>query len=122
MFDLGATMRDGVRLSADVYLPDDRTAAPAILVRTPYDNTRPDFVSWARRFTAHGYPFVIQDTRGRGDSDGDFTPWLDDFDDGYDTVEWVAAQTGAMARWECSAARTWPGCSGPPPRASRRIW
>jgi hypothetical protein len=92
MFDLGATMRDGVRLSADVYLPDDETAAPAILVRTPYDNTRPDFVSVARRFTAHGYPFVIQDTRGRGDSDGVFTPWLDDFDDGYDTVAWVAAQ------------------------------
>ena len=59
-------MRDGVRLSADVYLPDDETAAPAILVRTPYDNTRPDFVSVARRFTAHGYPFAIQDTRGRG--------------------------------------------------------
>jgi uncharacterized protein len=93
MFDLGATMRDGVRLSADVYLPDDETAAPAILVRTPYDNTRPDFVSVARRFTAHGYPFVIQDTRGRGDSDGIFTPWRDDFDDGYDTVEWVAAQS-----------------------------
>ena len=92
MFDLGATMRDGVRLSADVYLPDDQTAAPAILVRTPYDNTRPDFMSWARRFTEHGYPVVIQDTRGRGDSDGVFTPWLDDFDDGYDTVEWVAAQ------------------------------
>ena len=35
---------------------------------------------------------MIQDTRGRGDSDGVFTPWLDDFDDGYDTVEWVAAQ------------------------------
>ena len=35
MFDLGATMRDGVRLSADVYLPDNQTAAPAILVRTP---------------------------------------------------------------------------------------
>jgi uncharacterized protein len=92
MFDLGATMRDGVRLSADVYLPDNQTAAPAILVRTPYDNTRSDFVSWAPRFTEHGYPVVIQDTRGRGDSDGVFTPWLDDFDDGYDTVEWVAAQ------------------------------
>lgn len=92
LFDLGAPMRDGVRLSADVYLPDDETAAPAILVRTPYDNTRPDFVAWARYFTAHDYAVVIQDTRGRGDSDGVFTPWLDDFDDGYDTVEWVAAQ------------------------------
>jgi putative CocE/NonD family hydrolase len=30
--------------------------------------------------------------RGRGDSDGVFTPWDDDFNDGYDTVEWVAGQ------------------------------
>jgi uncharacterized protein len=92
LFDLGATMRDSVRLSADVYLADDEAAAPAILVRTPYDNTRRDFVDWARYFTGHGYAVVLQDTRGRGDSDGVFTPWLDDFDDGYDTVEWVAAQ------------------------------
>ncbi len=91
-FDLGSPMRDGIRLSNDVYLPDELEAAPAVLVRTPYDNTRTDFVSWARRFTAHGYAFIVQDTRGRGDSDGIFTPWADDFDDGYDTVEWVAAQ------------------------------
>jgi putative CocE/NonD family hydrolase len=82
LFDLGATMRDSVRLSADVYLADDEAAAPAILVRTPYDNTRPDFVDWARYFTGHGYAVVLQDTRGRGDSDGVFTPWLDDFEDG----------------------------------------
>ena len=93
LFDLGAMMQDGVRLSADIYLPDDEGAAPAILVRTPYDNTRPDFVDWARFFTGHGYAVVLQDTRGRGDSDGVFTPWLDDFDDGYDSVEWVAAQS-----------------------------
>ena len=92
LFDLSATMRDGVRLSADVYLPDDDTPAPAILVRTPYDNTRQDYISWAKRFTAHGYPLVVQDCRGRGDSDGNFTPWADDFADGYDTVQWAASQ------------------------------
>lgn len=92
LFDLGAVMRDGVRLSADVYLPDEHGAAPAILVRTPYDNTRPDFIAWARRFTAHGYACVVQDCRGKGDSDGVFTPWADDFDDGYDTIAWVAEQ------------------------------
>lgn len=85
-------MRDGVRLSVDLYLPDDSALAPAILVRTPYDNTRPDFIRWAERFTAHGYPLVIQDCRGRGDSDGVFTAWADDFDDGYDTIAWVAEQ------------------------------
>jgi uncharacterized protein len=85
-------MRDGVRLSVDAYLPDDPAPAPTVLVRTPYDNTRGDFVAWAKRFTEQGYAFAIQDTRGRGDSDGVFTPWLDDFDDGYDSVEWVAGQ------------------------------
>ena len=92
LFDVSTPMRDGVRLSADVYLPDTTTTAPAILVRTPYDNTRADYISWAQRFTAHGYPLVVQDCRGRGDSDGVFTPWADDFADGYDTVQWVAEQ------------------------------
>ena len=34
----------------------------------------------------------MQDCRGRGDSDGNFTPWADDFADGYDTVQWAASQ------------------------------
>jgi putative CocE/NonD family hydrolase len=85
-------MRDGTRLSVDLYLPDAADPAPAILVRTPYGNTREDFISWGRYFPSHGYAVAIQDVRGRGDSDGVFTPWVDDFDDGYDTVEWVAGQ------------------------------
>ncbi len=92
LLDLGCLTRDGVRLSNDVYLPAGQTPSPAVLVRTPYDNTRPDFVGWARRFAAHGYAFVIQDVRGRGDSDGTFVPWVDEFDDGYDAVEWVSSQ------------------------------
>jgi len=92
LFDLGQTMRDGVRLSADVYLPEAEDAVPAILMRTPYDNTRADYVALARFFTTVGYAVVLQDCRGRGDSDGIFVPWLSDFDDGYDAVEWVAAQ------------------------------
>jgi len=85
-------MGDGTRLSVDLYLPDADRPAPAILVRTPYTNTRDDFVAWGRYFPPHGYAVAIQDVRGRGDSDGVFTPWVDDFDDGYDTVEWVARQ------------------------------
>ena len=65
---------------------------PAILVRTPYGNTREDFVAWGRHFPPHGYAVAVQDVRGRGDSDGVFTPWIDEFEDGYDTVEWVARQ------------------------------
>jgi putative CocE/NonD family hydrolase len=92
LFDLGCLTRDGVRLSSDVFLPAHSAPAPAVLLRTPYEKTRSDFVEWAKRFATHGYSFVIQDVRGRGDSDGVFTPWSDEFDDGYDAVEWVAAR------------------------------
>lgn len=90
-------MRDGVELSTDVYLPQSATKpVPAILVRTPYDNG--DFagltniVDRAVYFVQHGYAFVIQDVRGRFDSHGEFYPWVNEYDDGYDTVEWVAMQ------------------------------
>jgi putative CocE/NonD family hydrolase len=91
-------MRDGTRLSVDLYLPEADHPAPAILVRTPYTNTRDDFVAWGRYFPPHGYAVAIQDVRGRGDSDGVFTPWVDDFEDGYDTVEWVARQSWCDGR------------------------
>lgn len=92
LFHQGCVTRDSIRLSNDVFLPEGGNPSPAILVRTPYQKTRDDFVAWAKRFSATVYAFVIQDVRGRGDSDGVFNPWADEFADGYDAVEWVAAQ------------------------------
>ena len=90
------TMRDGVRLSVDVYRPDAPGSFPVILEHTPYDNQRQ--VAWygpprAKWFAERGYAFAISDFRGRYDSEGDF----DIFDakhktDGYDMVEWLARQ------------------------------
>lgn len=92
-FDQRVPTRDGVELSVDVYLPDHTSGpVPAILQRTPYDNANPDVIASARYFADHGYAFVAADVRGRGDSDGRFTPFRGEGPDGYDTVEWIAAQ------------------------------
>ena len=67
---LRGRMRDGVRLSADVYLPAAGGPFPTIVTRTPYESGRDVFIEngvwWARR----GYAFVVQDCRGRFESEG----------------------------------------------------
>jgi putative CocE/NonD family hydrolase len=90
-------MRDGVTLSADVYLPDPPGGAterrwPVILTRTPYQKANVNMLSQARWFAEHGYAFVAQDVRGRGDSDGVFVPYFSEGRDGYDSIEWAATQ------------------------------
>jgi uncharacterized protein len=93
LIDAGVVMRDGIRLSADVYLPvDDKGPVPAVLVRTPYNNSEPYYTDQARFFTQHGYAFVIQDCRGKFDSGGEFRPWFNEGADGYDTQLWVGTQ------------------------------
>src|SRR4029077_4400467 len=87
--NVAARMRDGVILRADIYRPDTAERLPALLSRTPYSKN-PGGDDTARRLAAHGYVVVIQDTRGRYMSDGIARPH-DEAEDGYDTVEWVAA-------------------------------
>ena len=92
--DVMVEMRDGVRLATDVYYPAKdgkpiETKLPALLMRTAYNKERwgPDIV---RFFARHGYISVTQDCRGRYKSEGRFFPWVDDPEDGYDTIEWIA--------------------------------
>lgn len=86
-------MRDGVELSADVFLPGGGEGPwPAVLLRTPYDNAAAEIVQLGLLLSRHGYAFVAQDVRGRGDSDGRFTPFRQEGEDGHDTIEWVARQ------------------------------
>ncbi|MCL6549025.1 MAG: CocE/NonD family hydrolase, partial [Alicyclobacillus sp.] len=88
-------LRDGVALAADVFLPEDAGPArrvPAIVVRTPYGRGTDRLVDQARYFAARGYAVVNVDVRGRGDSDGVFVPYRNEGRDGYDTIEWAAAQ------------------------------
>ena len=92
-YNVKATMRDGVNLSADIYYPRNRhEALPVILSRTPYDNMNERMVNSAIFYAQQGYIFVAQDTRGRNDSEGEFHPWVNEFNDGHDTVEWIGHQ------------------------------
>jgi len=90
-------MRDGIRLAADIYRPAGDGAPvearfPAIVERTPYDKHSPRFVAQARFFAQHGYVVVMQDVRGRGESEGEWYPFAREAPDGYDTIEWAGGQ------------------------------
>jgi putative CocE/NonD family hydrolase len=85
-------MRDGTRLAANIYKPNNEGAFPVILKRTPYGKPGEQWGE-AKRYIAAGFAMVIQDCRGRGDSEGDWDPFRFDPDDGFDTQEWVSAQS-----------------------------
>ncbi|MEZ4585049.1 MAG: CocE/NonD family hydrolase [Gemmatimonadales bacterium] len=91
-YDVRVPMRDGVTLSADVYRPAGSAKVPTILVRTPYDNGTAPNVASGKLWAGRGYALVLQDVRGRGESDGTFYPLATEADDGYDTIEWIARQ------------------------------
>ena len=74
--DVKVPMRDGVRLSADVYLPQASGPFPTVLIRTPYDNNADPLIQNGRRLANNGYACVIQDCRGRFDSEGSYYPGL----------------------------------------------
>jgi predicted acyl esterase len=87
------TMRDGVKLAANVFLPEGKGPWPVILTRTPYlKDGRMVSAAMAHHFTDAGYAFVVQDVRGKGHSEGFYEAFVPDIEDGYDSVEGVARQ------------------------------
>jgi len=86
---VAVAMRDGVALTADIYQPEGDGKFPVLLERTPYN--RAGGAGSAAAMAAHGYVVIIQDTRGRFDSQGEFYPFRYESQDGYDTVEWAAS-------------------------------
>ncbi|HWA67732.1 MAG TPA: CocE/NonD family hydrolase [Mycobacteriales bacterium] len=100
-WNVDVAMRDGVVLRADVYFPPggvDGGPYPVVLARTPYGKQNPVYVDGARYLCEHGYACVLQDTRGRHDSEGSWEPFGNEGRDGYDTVEWCAAQPWSTGR------------------------
>jgi putative CocE/NonD family hydrolase len=87
-------MRDGVNLYADIYKPPVKEQYPVILIRLPYGireyyTYMPAYGKyWARK----GYIFVAQDVRGKWRSEGVFEPMVNESQDGYDTLNWIASQ------------------------------
>lgn len=103
--DVMVAMRDGVRLATDVYLPEGDGPFPVLMERTPYGKrkanhgdrtalnpqarTKPEI---AAEFVAGGYAYVLQDCRGRYASEGVFTKYLSEAEDGEDTLTWLLSQ------------------------------
>lgn len=86
------TMRDGTKLAANVYLPNGKGPWPVVLMRTPYIKDNGFWGAGASLFTDAGYVYVIQDVRGKGHSQGHYDAFFNDTEDGYDTVEALAAE------------------------------
>ncbi|HEV8525626.1 MAG TPA: CocE/NonD family hydrolase, partial [Terriglobales bacterium] len=87
-------MRDGVVLRADVMRPRGEGRVPVLVYRTPYNKVgaRQEYSTF-RKAVESGYAVVIQDVRGRYASEGEFEPYRNEGRDGYDTIEWAAAQS-----------------------------
>jgi putative CocE/NonD family hydrolase len=84
-------MRDGVRLCATVFRPAKPGRLPALLTRTPYGKPAAPTPN-QRVFLEHGYAVVVQDVRGRFDSEGTFVPVAQEMADGEDTISWIVRQ------------------------------
>src|ERR1700730_7004822 len=99
-------LRDGVHLNATVYTPKNQSApAPCIFTLTPYIGQT--YHDRGVYFAAHGFPFLTVDVRGRGNSGGEFHPFIQEAHDGYDVVEWLAKQpycNGKVTMWGGSYA------------------
>ncbi|MBA3491962.1 MAG: CocE/NonD family hydrolase [Rubrobacteraceae bacterium] len=92
-----ARMRDGTTLMSNVYRPSDGDGYPVLLTRLPYgkDLSSDGLVLDPVRAAEAGYIVVVQDVRGRYRSEGEFVPFVAEYEDGYDTVEWAAKLPGS---------------------------
>ncbi|WP_203071245.1 CocE/NonD family hydrolase [Falsiroseomonas ponticola] len=130
---LRVPMRDGVTLAATLYRPEGGGPFPVVMERTPYGRDAPrrievtaadpvpmDGPRLAAHFTRAGYAVLLQDSRGRGDSEGIFEKYLNEGQDGFDSCAWILAQpwcdgriaTIGMSYGAHSAAAL--GCLDPP--------
>jgi putative CocE/NonD family hydrolase len=121
--DMNVPMRDGTLLRADLYRIDSPEKLPVLLNRTPYNKALPSISLMTLdpfRAAAAGYNVVFQDCRGRFASEGTFTCFEDEAEDGYDTIEWVARQpwaNGSVGTFGPSymGATQWLAASKAPP-------
>ncbi|MDR3555989.1 MAG: CocE/NonD family hydrolase [Syntrophobacteraceae bacterium] len=94
VLDVETPMRDGTILRGNLYTPLDSGHCPVLIFRTPYskDEGDPYNERTFRNAVKRGYAVLVQDVRGRYSSEGDFAPYVNEGNDGYDTIEWAAAQ------------------------------
>lgn len=97
-YDVRIPMRDGIHLSADVYLPVARGPFPTMVLRNPYESSSDVNVNWAAWWARRGYAVVVGDNRGKYQSEGVFYAYRDDGRDGRDLIRWVAEQRWCNGR------------------------
>jgi uncharacterized protein len=119
--EVSVPLRDGTVTRAEAWVPDG-PPGPAILVRTPYlkETAVPSPVAEVRLATERGYCVVVQDVRGRGSSEGDFEPFVNEEADGADSVGWLAEQDWCdgrvvMAGMSYVGATQWLAAAAAPP-------
>ncbi len=103
-------MRDGTILRADVHRPDDGERHRTVLVRSPYSEGSMRSFPVVACLEA-GLAVVLQHCRGRGDSDGEFVPWVHEGPDGADTVAWITAQPWSNGEVVASGMSYLAGCA-----------
>lgn len=101
-FDVPARMRDGVTLRANIFRPAGADPRPILLWRHPYGKDAPGETAWCGfdpvQTARRGFIVVIQDTRGRFASDGEWRPFRFEGTDGHDSIEWAARLPGSNGR------------------------
>jgi hypothetical protein len=103
-------MRDGIKLATDIYRPAIQGVPveeklPILFQRTPYNKKSERFVDEAKYFARHGYTVALQDLRGLYQSEGLFTKYMNEPEDGYDAIEWLAKlpyTDGKIGMWGTS--------------------
>jgi hypothetical protein len=121
-YNVPCAMRDGTVLYADIYRPSGPGPFPVLLMRQPYGKAIASTVTYAHPvwFARQGFITVIQDVRGRGVSEGEFAPFVQEVEDGYDTVEWAASLPGSNGRvgmygFSYQGSTQWAAASARPP-------
>lgn len=89
--DVKVTMRDGIRLSTNIYRPHTTGTFPVVLVRTPYGNGGEGNRD-GHFFARHGFVYVAQDVRGQSQSEGCFYAMRSELKDGIDMLQWTGSQ------------------------------
>jgi putative CocE/NonD family hydrolase len=120
--EVAIRLRDGIVTRANVWRPSGGQRVPAVLVRTPYSKDLDRIAPFCdpRVLVPAGFAVVAQDVRGRGGSEGTFTPFEQELEDGYDTVEAVAALSWCsgdvvMAGNSYVGATQWLAAAAAPP-------
>jgi putative CocE/NonD family hydrolase len=93
LWDVDVKMRDGIKLSANVYLPEGNGPFPVLLNRTPYVKDTSLRAKRSATYVEAGYAVVNMDVRGRGNSEGVYNPHFQEIEDGYDSIEWAGTQS-----------------------------